>query len=123
MGHCSSCVTFNLKLSFLSASAGFLLCLLFDPEDVGDMFLQNIGLSPCYTACQSKKLYYSQSQLRKPQLQHFPVLLKFWHCLCCWKWCSLRRNRSKSERIWRLRLFHKNIMDLCIRQYPLQCRH
>jgi hypothetical protein len=25
------------------ASAGFLLCLFFDPEDGGDMFLRNVG--------------------------------------------------------------------------------
>jgi hypothetical protein len=28
--------------------AGFLLGLLFDPEEVGDIFTRNVGLSPKY---------------------------------------------------------------------------
>jgi hypothetical protein len=37
-------------LSFLLASAGFLLGLLFNPEDGGDIFLCNVGLPPEYMA-------------------------------------------------------------------------
>jgi hypothetical protein len=35
-----------LKQQQKAASAGFLLGLLFDPEDGGDIFLRNAGLSP-----------------------------------------------------------------------------
>jgi hypothetical protein len=37
------------------APAGFLLCLLFDPEDDSDIFLRNIGLTPNNTALHPKK--------------------------------------------------------------------
>jgi hypothetical protein len=40
--------------SMQPASAGFLLSLLFDPEDGGYMFLQNVVLYPNYTALQPK---------------------------------------------------------------------
>jgi hypothetical protein len=43
----------------LPAFVGFLLGLLFDPEDEGDMFLRNIGLSPYYTALQARRPYSS----------------------------------------------------------------
>jgi hypothetical protein len=36
-------------------SAGFLLGLLFDPEEGGDMFLRNIEISPTYTAVTPKR--------------------------------------------------------------------
>jgi hypothetical protein len=36
------------------ASAGNLLDLLFDPEDVGDIFLRNVGLYSSYTAYKSE---------------------------------------------------------------------
>jgi hypothetical protein len=39
------------------ASAGFLLGIHFDPEDGGDMFLRNIGLSPIYAALQPRRYY------------------------------------------------------------------
>jgi hypothetical protein len=43
-------------LSLLPASACFLLDLFFDPEDGGEMFLQNIGwLSMDYTALYPKR--------------------------------------------------------------------
>jgi hypothetical protein len=35
-------------LTLTPAFVGFLLCLLFNPEDVGDMFLRNVWLSPNY---------------------------------------------------------------------------
>jgi hypothetical protein len=35
--------------------AGFLLRLLFDPEDGGDMFLRNVGISLKYAALKSRK--------------------------------------------------------------------
>jgi hypothetical protein len=38
------------NLDFSPSSAGFLLNLLFDPEDGGDMFLRNISLCPNYAA-------------------------------------------------------------------------
>jgi hypothetical protein len=40
------------KMSTLAASAGFLFGLLFNPEDVGDMFLQHIALPRNYAALQ-----------------------------------------------------------------------
>jgi hypothetical protein len=44
--------------------AGFLLNTLFDPEDAGDTFLQNVrGLLPDYTALKSRRLYSSQFAL------------------------------------------------------------
>jgi hypothetical protein len=41
------------KLNSPSVSIGFLLGLLFGPEDGGDMFFRNVGLSSNYTALQS----------------------------------------------------------------------
>jgi hypothetical protein len=38
------------ELSLPPASSGFLLSLLFDPEDGGNRFLQNVRLSPNDTA-------------------------------------------------------------------------
>jgi hypothetical protein len=35
-----------LKIPLIAASAGFLLGLLFDLEDEGDIFLYNVGISP-----------------------------------------------------------------------------
>jgi hypothetical protein len=43
----------------LPASGGFLFGLLFKPKDGGDMFLQNVGLSPDCTALQNKRSYSS----------------------------------------------------------------
>jgi hypothetical protein len=37
------------NISFLPASAGFLLCLLFDPECADVIFFRNAVLSPNYT--------------------------------------------------------------------------
>jgi hypothetical protein len=40
--------------------AGILLCLFFDPEDGGDMFLRNVGrLSTDYTALYPRRKYSS----------------------------------------------------------------
>jgi hypothetical protein len=35
-------------------SAGFLLALMFDPENGGNMFLRNVDLFPNYTVLQSR---------------------------------------------------------------------
>jgi hypothetical protein len=44
------------SLSLLPASAGFLLGLLFDLEDEGCVFLQNVGTClPNYTQCHTSK--------------------------------------------------------------------
>jgi hypothetical protein len=50
-------------LAFLPASAGLLFGLPFSPEDDGDMYLQNISLSPNYLALQPRKLYSSWSPM------------------------------------------------------------
>jgi hypothetical protein len=42
--------TQKAELSLLQASASFLLGFLFDTDGGGDVFLQNIGLSPNYVA-------------------------------------------------------------------------
>jgi hypothetical protein len=42
-----------------SASSDFSLDILFDPEDGCDVFLQNVGLPPNYTALQLRTLYSS----------------------------------------------------------------
>jgi hypothetical protein len=43
------------ELMLPSASACFSLGLLVDPEDGGDIFLRNVGLSPNYTVLQPKR--------------------------------------------------------------------
>jgi hypothetical protein len=45
-------------LSLPSPWASFLLDLLFDPEDGGDMFLQNVGLSLNYMITTQKTLSF-----------------------------------------------------------------
>jgi hypothetical protein len=47
--HCSFCL--------LPDSTGFLLGFLFDHEDGGDIFLQNLMLSLRYTELQQRKAY------------------------------------------------------------------
>jgi hypothetical protein len=49
----------SCKLSFLPASDGFLLVILFDLEDGDDMFFRNVGLSPNYTVFQSRNPCFS----------------------------------------------------------------
>jgi hypothetical protein len=45
------CSPLKVKAGSKQSSAGFLLGLFFDPEDVGDMFLRNVGwLLTDYTA-------------------------------------------------------------------------
>jgi hypothetical protein len=41
----------------LAASAGLIFGLEFDPEDGGDTFLRNVGITPNYAALQHKSLY------------------------------------------------------------------
>jgi hypothetical protein len=48
------------KLSLPPACAGSFLGLLLNPEDEGDMFIQNVRLSPNYAVLQRKRLYSSQ---------------------------------------------------------------
>jgi hypothetical protein len=47
------------ELSLPPASAVLLLGLFFGPEDGGDMFIRNVGLSPIYTASQPRRPYTS----------------------------------------------------------------
>jgi hypothetical protein len=49
--------------SFSPASVGFLLVQPFRPEDGGDMFLENVDLSPKYRALQPRKPYSSLGQI------------------------------------------------------------
>jgi hypothetical protein len=49
----------DMNLGLLPAYGGFLLYSLFDPEDGGDMFLRNVGLSSNNTDLQSRGLYSS----------------------------------------------------------------
>jgi hypothetical protein len=53
----SSCLVYflKLKLNLPRISFGFLLGLLFYPEDEVDMFLQNTGLSPHFTVFHSRR--------------------------------------------------------------------
>jgi hypothetical protein len=43
------------KLKFSSNSASFLLGLVFEPEDLGDKFLRNVGPCPNCTALQPRE--------------------------------------------------------------------
>jgi hypothetical protein len=47
------------NLSFLPASAGFLLGLLFNPEDGCNMFFQNIRSSKLHSVATQKTIFYS----------------------------------------------------------------
>jgi hypothetical protein len=49
------------ELSFPTAYIGFLLGLLFDPKDGGDMLRRNVGFSMNYTALQPRRPYHSWS--------------------------------------------------------------
>jgi hypothetical protein len=57
-------------LRLLSASATFLLSLLFSSENGSSMFLQNVGLSLNYLVLQCRKPYSSQSLTWEPHTQH-----------------------------------------------------
>jgi hypothetical protein len=48
----------SARLSLPSASASFLLSSLFDPEDGGDVFLQNFRNSPKYKALNWRDLTF-----------------------------------------------------------------
>jgi hypothetical protein len=63
------CITpCSSELNLPPAFRAFLLRLLFDPEDGGDMFLRNVALSPNYTALQPKERILP-SHSRENQLQ------------------------------------------------------
>jgi hypothetical protein len=47
------------KISVITVSVGLLLSIIFHPEDEGDRYLWNIGISLNYRVLQSKRLYYS----------------------------------------------------------------
>jgi hypothetical protein len=54
---------------------GLLLHLLFDPEDGGNMFLQNVGgLLPNNTVLQPRRQYCSKSPLWKLQIEQYTVI-------------------------------------------------
>jgi hypothetical protein len=44
--------------------AGFSFCLLFYPQNGGDMFLWNIGISPNYTALQGEAKHWKYKKLK-----------------------------------------------------------
>jgi hypothetical protein len=46
---------FQRKMS--TASAGFLLGLLFDPEDIRTILIRNVGFTPKYTSLQLRRPY------------------------------------------------------------------
>jgi hypothetical protein len=46
------------KLSLLHASTTLLLVLVFGPEDGGNVFLRNVGLSPNYTTLYLRSPYF-----------------------------------------------------------------
>jgi hypothetical protein len=49
----------EMEASLSPASAGFLLGILFNPEDEDDVFLRNVGLSPNYNILQLRRQYSS----------------------------------------------------------------
>jgi hypothetical protein len=59
------------QLSLPPGSAGFLPCLLFNPEDRGDIFIRNVGLSPNYAAVP----HFNQPQImRLEAVNSLPIL-------------------------------------------------
>jgi hypothetical protein len=50
----------SIYLSFPPVFVGFLLGLLFDPEEGDDIFLRNVSLSLKYTALRPRRPYSSQ---------------------------------------------------------------
>jgi hypothetical protein len=57
-------------LGLMPASADFLLCLIFDSEEGGDMFLRNICVSQNYTVLQLRRPHSSQSSPSESQIQY-----------------------------------------------------
>lgn len=70
-----------LDLLQLSASADFLLCLIFDPEDEGSMFLLNFELHQTYTAYKPEEciLHCSSVLMRHMGFHSFNCLVALHH--------------------------------------------
>jgi hypothetical protein len=58
----------------LTASAGFFLGPLFDPENGGDIFLPNVGLSPIYTALHPEDCAPQNQHISIPSIGSFIIL-------------------------------------------------
>lgn len=60
VNHCSEENVISVfRVGAVLLHADFLLGLLSDPKDEGDMFLRNVGLSPKLTALKPRILYSS----------------------------------------------------------------
>jgi hypothetical protein len=72
------------KLNLPPASAGFIITLVFNPEDGGDMFLRNVGLSPNYTPFKPRQAYSSLSSFSESQIlrTRFTVYFAFKGAVC-----------------------------------------
>jgi hypothetical protein len=59
----------------LPPTPGFLLGLLFDPEDSGDMFLKNVWLSPNYMALQPQLfIVHRHGNLNSDSVNHYFIM-------------------------------------------------
>jgi hypothetical protein len=79
--------------------AGFLLCLFFDPEDGGDMFLRNAGwLSTDYTALYPRRYNCS--------------LKSSWKCLWVITWIFILYGRFSMSQVCLLHLAFRELITL-----------